>query len=309
LIVNVNLQGGTNMSNTNELKGKRNPKEFTYFISANNCFALENHFSKATFDNNDYPLEIYGSFSRLKGCIISSEKGSVTFNIPYSNLGELLTRSNFAMTKEMENEIAVKKSENESLPCYTVRFTAGKLKGKTPAEVLFEDANNTEVLNEQYKFLKKNADKYPNNRKIMDAIKQAATLFKEGKLSADNISSEVVIPIFNSGLRPLVRKKDNNGNSFVYTVSINWHLGAKSPCTVEVANFYAPVVTDDKGLFNVQAKKKTDEVILRTDIPFSAWIKIHHAIESQMRNFEMISYNSLWKIAEEQDAENRNAAK
>ena len=72
---------------------------------------------------------------------------------------DLIRRSGFAYQKELEAELlpkAVKGNEVDS-PAYTVRFTNGTMKGKTPAQVLAEDpGNGSDALNRQYKWLQSN---------------------------------------------------------------------------------------------------------------------------------------------------------
>ena len=71
-------------------------------------------------------------------------------------------------------------------PAYTVRFTSGDMKGMTPAEVLFQNPENSAKLNEQFKFLKKNLKKYPKNQQQIDAILDASELVKKGELIKPN---------------------------------------------------------------------------------------------------------------------------
>ena len=59
---------------------RNNPLEFAYYVTQQ-TLTFENHFGKATFENESYPLEIYDHFSRITGALISSNKNVATFNI------------------------------------------------------------------------------------------------------------------------------------------------------------------------------------------------------------------------------------
>lgn len=265
-----------------------NPKEFVYKVTTQ-TFALMNNFNKATFENGGFPLEIYDStFSRLSGVLINADKVAATFNIRKESLPLIIKKSEFAFNKEMENSIS-QSSEEQLSPAYTVRISSGKLKGKTPAELLIESPENKNVLNEHYVFLKKNLNKYPRNRVQMEAIEEAAKLLSENKLNKSLVSKEVIIPIYNPGFRPLVNKTRQDGKSFVYDIKINWHVGSKNPVTIEVTNFYAPVIKTSDGLLNVKATEKdaTSEIKNTMSMSLEMWEDVIYNIKMQMRAFEI----------------------
>ena len=144
-----------------------NPKEFAYKVTTQ-TFALMNHFNKATFENNGFPLEIYdATFSRISGVLINTDKVAATFNIRKEALPLIIKKSEFAFNKEMEHMIS-QSGEEQLSSAYTVRITTGKLKGKTPAELLIENPENKNILSEHYRFLKSNLAKYPKNQIQMD---------------------------------------------------------------------------------------------------------------------------------------------
>ena len=66
----------------------------------------------------------------------------------------------------------------------------GKLKGKTPYQILVEDATNGIVdLKSQYNWLEKNAEKYPQNKQQMRAIVEALTMYQNGAIQQGDISA------------------------------------------------------------------------------------------------------------------------
>lgn len=284
----------------------RNPMEFTYAIT-NQTFALENHFTTAKIEDGEFPLGIYDKrFSRLTGVVIA-DGNNATFNIPKRELAAIIKKSDYALRKHMDSLYDNTESSNSEplSSAYTVKFTSGRLKGKTPAEVLIDDPNNKDVLNSQYSFLKKNISKYPKNQEQMDAIVEASRLLQEGKLSCNNVRKSVIVPIYTPGFRPLTSRTREDGKSFVYDVKINWYVGAETPVTVEVSNFYAPVKKTDTGLLNVMVKDKDSEIKCSTSILADTWMDIVYDIEAQMRAFEICNYSNAYIAASKQDKKNR----
>lgn len=288
---------------------KKNPREFAYKVTTK-TLAFENHFGVAAFDNGNYPLGIYDDFSRLSGVIIDEKPA--TFNIPKEALPAIIKKSDFAFKHAMEHLVSGSgTSDSPDSIAYTVRFTSGKLKGKSPAEVLLENPNNAELLNSHYKWLQGNLDKYPKNKQQMDAIMEAASLLKSGKLTAEGLKKTIVIPIYTPGFRPLFRRKREDGKSFVYDVKINFYVGEEYPVIIEATNFYAPVIQTDAGLLNVKYNERdtTSEIKNKVSLTLEMWEDIIYNIQMQMRAFEICNFNSAWKAAVYQDKQNYENSK
>lgn len=285
---------------------KNNPMEFTYSVKEQ-TFALENHFTLATFENNNYPLAIYDdTYSRLSGVMISADGKPATFNIPKHDLPAILDRCDYAFNKLMDQELSGATETKEKSSAYTVRFTSGKLKGKTAAEVLIESSDNKDLLNTHYMFLKKNLAKYPKNQAQMDAIVEASKLLDAGKLNSDDVEKGIIFDIYKPGVRPKVRKIRDDGKSFVYEVKITCNIGLKS-FVVEVTNYYAPVIKNDKGMLNVKISQKDPASEVKNVMNFSAneWREIVYDIRMQMRLFENLAAHAAFSEAYKQDKTNR----
>lgn len=150
----------------------------------------------AKTEDEQHPLKIYHkSFSLYDFSIIEKDKTPKFYsaNLNVRELEDMFSRTNYAFNKQMDKECeqqtaasvpAVGGSESNSglSPAYTTEFKSGPFKGKTPAAVLLDDPQNRQELNQQYILLKKNLGQYPDNQKMLDAIMDAATLLKEGKL-------------------------------------------------------------------------------------------------------------------------------
>lgn len=199
---------------------------------------------------------------------------------------------------------------------YETRFKAGRLKDRTPIEVLLEDENGEEELRTQREFLKKNLSKYPRNKDLIEAIDMAFALLEEGDID-DEIktvtasSGTGVIRLFSVGLRPLQRKRRADGSCFVYTGHINWRLGEENPVEVEIENFYAPVEKKENGTLRVMAGKKVQDTYIKAvfNLPASLWMSYVYRIAMDMRLFENASGFMARLLAESAEAYRQQACK
>lgn len=201
------------------------------------------------------------------------------------------------------------KAEPVATSSVTLRF--GKFSGKTPAAVILEDpVNNLPELQKHLAWLQENLEKYPSNRAQIDAILEAATLYKEGKLQGAAVpaaSSSTVI--YSTGMRPLVRRTRPDGKSFVYEISIGFSPENKRPVEINIRNYYAPVKKQENGLLLVMASARSDEIRNQFRLSTSQWLWFRHIIESQIRTFEDMNAPALYRAANEADIANRTAAK
>ena len=154
----------------------------------------------------DQPLMIFNSFTRLV-CTIISNGEFVNANISYDQIPGILDKLDYAKTKAYDREfgqITVTEETEETddnpegdSPAYTVTFRDGDLKGKSPAKVVLE--GKEALLNDEYVRLKKDSA----NADIIEAIKDAAALMKEGKLEpqVDTSSKAFTVTISNGNLK------------------------------------------------------------------------------------------------------------
>lgn len=126
----------------------------------------------------------------------SSKKESVKYNIEAESAFYILEKTKLCMQKQL----ASKKKDEKISPAYTVRFRAGMLAGKTPAELLLENPANRQALINQFNFLStQNNPKYAAmNKSQMEAISEAIKLFDSGTLKADMVG-ESGIEIYKGG--------------------------------------------------------------------------------------------------------------
>lgn len=287
----------------------KNPREIAYIVK-NSTFAVFDGLSSANIDDGDEPLTLHSKkFSRLSFLIINAEKKATTANINIRDIFGLVERSRFAMREELSRNLH--SSDEKELPlAYTVRFTSGRVKGRTAADILLHDGQEgKELLNNQFSFLKSNLQKYPKNQLQIDAIVNASVLAQNNELKEIKESS-FKMKLYESGFRPLTRRKNDKGMSFVYEISMEWIFGEQNPINVTIKNYYAPVVENSDGMLNVQVKQRDPDSLQTNTISLSLddWAYVTHMMEASIERFEAYIYTAKRKEAEKYEYENKSAA-
>lgn len=176
---------------------------------------------------------------------------------------------------------------------------------------------NKKMLENQVNWLKQNLAQYPKNQLQIDAINQALDLFNRGLLNKDaanaaaetvQVSNEDKDIVWKTGFRPLIRRKLDNGKSFVYEIKIYWHEDLPKPVEIEIRNYYAPVIQTEQGLLNVVAKEREQEVKNSFSLTVDEWFWMQHIIESQISTFESIHAARMYKTANDAEIANRAQA-
>lgn len=300
----------------------KNPKE-CFCLKQKQTFFVLNELTPPTCEDGSEPLMFHHErFSRFNFVIINADKKVTTANVPVSVLPGLFQKiDNLYLVSQMK-ELNKKTSDNNkktetaedysSSPAYTVVIASGTLRGKTPVSALLEDANNKQMLLNQINWLKQNEARYPKNRQQINAIEQAIKLYSEGKLTASaapNAPAPVSsVTVYSTGMRPLTRRKDSAGNSFVYEISIMWAENTPKPVGIEIKNYYAPVIQQENGLLNVMASKKINEVKNTFYLTIDEWLWMKRSLTRQLDTFENINAAKMYKIATENEIANKNAA-
>ena len=199
------------------------------------------------------------------------------------------------------------KGETTKNPAYTTVITSGKLKGKTPAALLLEDAQkNCGMLLNQKNWLESNLSKYPRNKVQIEAIEDALTLLDAGKLATEDADAGYHTEIvYSSGMRPLIRRKRPDEKSFVYEIVIRWNGGADKPVEIEIRNYYAPVIKKENGLLNVMIKDRADETRNVISLTLDQWSWVEHMLETNIRTFENLLASGCYKRALEAEKQSR----
>jgi len=223
---------------------------------------------------------------------------------------DLFLRTDFAFNKSMEFECAPVAAHADS-PAYTVKITSGVLKGKTPAEVLIE-TGNVDALNNQYVWLKNNLKKFPKNKIQMDAIMDAAKLFKEGRLEAAETVVKPRIRLYPAGQptpKPLRRKPRADGKCFVYEMEIFWNVGDTYPIEIIIRNYWAPVKEMEDKTIRVVQKEAEDKIERTMRLGEADWLNHIRAIKDDMDSFKMMNAKATRADSERTLWENRQKEK
>lgn len=293
----------------------KNPKE-CFCLKQKQTFFILNELTMPTGEDDDNaPLLFHHqTFSRFKFAIINENKEATTANIPVDMIPGILQKvDNLYLIDQLKPVVKQPDGNNTSdadNPAYKTVISMGTFKGKTPASVLLEDSSkNRPLLVNQMNYLKQYVNKYPRNQVQIDAIEQALKLLDSGKLNAEVTTTAVptAINVFSTGMRPLIRRKDNEGNSFVYEISITWTGEGPRPLCITINNYFAPVVQQDNGLLNVMAKNKKNEIKNSFYMTMDEWLWMKRCLNRQMDTFEDIHAKKLYQIATEADIANKNA--
>ncbi len=278
-------------------------------------FYINLFLGQAKTENNEAPLMFFDRFSRLATTIINQNKVPAMVNISMAEFNDIKNRSKFAFAEEMKALYLQSEKAESVSKAYTVTFTAGNLKGKTPAQVLLEASDKNagiETLRSQYAFLRDNVSRYPKNAEIMAAINEAVKLLQAGKLSAEaqSTSGTKEILIYHSGFKPQIRKKREDGMAPVHQCEITWSLKSAYPVTVKITNCYAPVVQLEDGKLNVVMAQKDQKTVITNTMSLTAaeWMNAVENIERNIDLFTRLTFKSALDDAQRTHQANMQAS-
>lgn len=195
-----------------------------------------------------------------------------------------------------------------------VQIPTGSMKGKTPYQVLAENAGNLEQLKKHRKWLQDNIEKYPKNQQQIDAIDAAVRLLEAGKLgegAADDATAgggETVIPLLEAVPKPNAHQEPKDGKVDVKEISIDWVVGNKYPVLVSIDNYKAPMEKREDGTVNAIKSKAEGHKKASMRLTVSDWFCLLHKVEAEMANFERIYGPIREAMAEAANDANRQAA-
>lgn len=249
---------------------------------------------------NGAPLELHAGYSRFVLTIVDKAQNcQPTANIPAKDLPAVLQKSKIALYKlaNKEQKAPPAAAANQGL-AFSERLSFGKFKGKTPAEVLAIDVKNEEQLLYVASILSQNVGKYPANKKVIDAINEAISLAKEGKLGASSVPiSTEPYKIYESGykFKTIMNAK---GYNLIYSLNVTFDESMRYPITVEVQNCFAPVETVAGGQKNIQMQKAEDVKKASMVLSADEWFELVSSANAIKCNFEAMIFRHQLKIAE-----------
>ncbi len=275
------------------------PEQIYKCARTDKTLGIDAKLSPADTANGQSPLEMHSGFSRFVFTILTNAGGSygfVTANLPPSEIELMKTETDIAVKMLTEKSLETTKATSSA---YTVTFFTGTFKGKTPAGVLIEDAGNETALLDYKKQLEANLAKYPRNKAQIDAIDEAISLKKAGKLTADGVKSQT-FDIYRADIRaPHANKKDADGYTDVYSFSIVCDLSKNYPFVINIMNCKAPMNVNANGTQTPNMSKIKDKKEANIMLTKGEWYKAISRMEKTNDLFEASVFDSLYKIAKD----------
>lgn len=188
------------------------------------------------------PLKFYEDFSCFHITLILKEGDKKTFaraNLSVRAVAKLDRRTQVATKKIIEQEGSSRKIETGISSAYTQQIRVGKLKGKTPAQVLLENPNSREQLEGTAKWLKEKGNNHEGNKAQYNAIMEGISLLEKGELCEDVCEKSGQIVIHKAEYRPLFSTKREDGKIMSYTLQILCNVTDRMPYEIRVGNVWA----------------------------------------------------------------------
>lgn len=227
------------------------------------------------------PGKIDGKYSKVRICILGRKIGSGYANIRYKDWPNIVKRTEHAEIVAMQYEpkiAAAKENCGGTSPAYTTKLSGNMLKGKTAAQVIFENGGEA-TLRSQRDWLAKNlSGKFAkSNREQIAAIDDALNLYSNGQL---NRPASITLPVINIytaqfHANTYIQHESNPNLFFTFDCYINYCIGDEYPIKVRILNYYCPVTVKEDGQQIVHADKKEDEKEYTFALSESGW---DHAI-------------------------------
>jgi len=278
---------------------------------------VESHFAYAG-DFGEPPKQVFAKLSRFLFAVIDKNAAQkcVTANLRTDEFPAVLRKGQWAFDRCLESEYAPsaapKEAGGDRSSAYTVKMAMGPFKGKSPAQVLIENPERADDLRKHYEFLDQNAQKYPANRVQMDAIIEAISLYREGRLqpvAVQEAGDSTVITVHDSGPRHLASRGQQNGKTFCYQLRIACQPSNNYPFEISVSNFYAPVIERPGGQKIISQKEKESEVRHAMRLSKEAFLNLLEEMAAEMHDYRCINAMRGHRQADEARRENIEAAR
>lgn len=251
------------------------------------CFCVTPNLSKFEF-NNEMPLKVIPDNLRLRLTIINKGGNRLQAQFDSKELALIERKFNLCTEKMLLSDNDTDESNDTNNIAYTTRFYSGSLKGKSPAEILNEK-DGYDTLVKQYNWLKENLSKYPNNKKLMEAIIAANNLKKAGQL---NIKSSSIL-LYKNEYRYMTGLEKNTRNN--YSMSIQCNIGdKKSPYIINIKNDIFDMIN---GNPSDSPKQSMSQAFGLTESEFSELIE---SCKKLVDNINMILVSPAFKYYREQ---------
>ena len=248
--------------------------------------------------SSDSPL-IPESYSRIALSVFTAKSGKrlqyAQANIQEAELCQLIEKSKACVAMAMADSPSSPAGQSHQVELN------GKYKGKTPAELLASGTPRADLEN-QKKWLESNLQRYPGNRKMIEAIDEALSAQAGGSLSQIASSS---IKVFTTGTRFKGRAGQERPN-LMYVLDVGFSRATRN-FSVSFVNWLAPVTKLPDG--RVQFQQRPDGEVTRVGVTLSAeeWLQFIGNLERIHNAFVSVTFAGVWNAVQKSVEENRRA--
>lgn len=255
------------------------------------------------------PLEMHEGYSLFKGTLIvkdnEKKKEVLTFNLPAKVIPYIHKKTELLI----EQNLFSMGSSAPKRKAYSVPIRSGKLKDKTPAQVLLENPRQLTELMNQKKWLESNLSKYPGNKEQIDAIAEAIKLYEEGALEAageDAGAGAGVYTVYETAPKN-IQPRDEEGRWTIYQCSIKYIPKNNLPFVIQVMNCMAPV--DTKSGNEIVLTKAINKHEQKMQLSEEEWFTMIDNMKAMKIMFENLTYPKQLDLAKELSLESYHASK
>lgn len=262
-----------------------------------------------SLQTEDSPLEMHNGFSRFIVSIVDKKQNiAPTANIPARDVAAIYEKSKAAMAYLVNSalmaNVQISNGENTTPLAMTEKIFLKPFTGMTPAEVLLSDPNNKAELERlRDQVLAKNADKYPKNKKQMEAIDEAIRLMLEGNLEGSNKDTPAVVPNKPYNIYATEYKYKSNQNEkgyhLVYSISIVFDPSKNNPFIVNITNCFAPVESLEDGRKNIVMGKAEDTRKAFFALTTEEYFELASVLKNTKERFEIVNFKSQYQLMKE----------
>ena len=282
------------------------PRQIFKAARENKSLICEQFLSSDELSN---PLEMHGPYSRFAITLLINKEGKY---VPYQ--APLSPKEVPYLFERIKKLIGTTCSSEESTGnlslAYTKRFLFGKLKGKTPADVLLDKTiNGHEELKSQREFLAQKAREYKANQELVDAIDDAIDLYLNGTLEKKDLPKTSEETLFDSEWRPKRSSKDNKGFYDCRRLEIVFCPQMKQPYRIQISTMKAPLKSEGDGVNPVAADMGTGLATASFQMTEREAFSLFERMQSVKALFENAIFLSCWKSCIEIEKAAREAAK
>ncbi len=265
------------------------------------------------------------------------QKGlSAIANIRPEDVELLWLRLKFAeeklFDKDAKQNTATEGDTSSGSTAFTVFFTMGRLKGKTPGGFIKEASDKEAAVKElqnQYDFLAKNVGKYGGNQKVMDAIKNALEYYELGTMDVEDTGCSssgegyaYELPLYNppekTFRKDTVKLDDGRILTKCYQIQISFISSNDYPYRVTINNRYALIDKDPKSRLEkirsveqavYETHKNYQPLQYRMSLTSGEMVSVVNAMKENLQYYKSCVYSSMRAMDHKLQEANRKAWK